>query len=565
MDNILDIKLKEFSDKFDLGKIDFSKYTAGRTSFQTLSLANFSIIQAPAQDLVFNTTNIGYNYDFRINNVSQFGIDSDMIDLKGNLLSGASATFTNLNAGTFSGTAGFLTNFGVTNNFSASSATLSSALIRGNLIVSNPAGNTRLNLVSNGGGGNNIEFGFYNGATQLAFFATDSVNTFEFENPVNNGNLHFNVNNGTTRFYRTGVLLLEVATGTSRLNTNLLISNASANINLTGASATITINGRNVATLSSDRILKSNIETFTNPLDYINRLRGVTFNWKDLQNPGETIPGRQLGMIAQEVEEVMPNLGVVDFNPDGTKYIKYDVLSSMIIEGIQEQQVQITSLSNAISVMNLASMQSVYDQFMTTVENLSMSTENGSLVVNTNLTVTGEALFNNATFTGDVAIGQIKFDSLNNDISINGMDCTNIDGTLNTALCETQTLFVMKNKAGNLNFFDGKVVINPLGEMTVEKITAGEVAAAKVKASEYQVVAGSEVSGNTQILSGQTEITIITSKVKSNSKVFVTANGDLQGKSLYISDKVDGVSFKVKLNQALTSDVNFDWFILNSE
>ena len=34
MDNLLDNKLKEFSDKFDVGKIDFSKYTAGRTSFQ---------------------------------------------------------------------------------------------------------------------------------------------------------------------------------------------------------------------------------------------------------------------------------------------------------------------------------------------------------------------------------------------------------------------------------------------------------------------------------------------------------------------------------------------------
>lgn len=34
MNNLLDIKLKEFSDKFNLGKIDFSKYTAGRTSFQ---------------------------------------------------------------------------------------------------------------------------------------------------------------------------------------------------------------------------------------------------------------------------------------------------------------------------------------------------------------------------------------------------------------------------------------------------------------------------------------------------------------------------------------------------
>ena len=34
MNNLLDNKLKEFSDKFDVGKIDFSKYTAGRTSFQ---------------------------------------------------------------------------------------------------------------------------------------------------------------------------------------------------------------------------------------------------------------------------------------------------------------------------------------------------------------------------------------------------------------------------------------------------------------------------------------------------------------------------------------------------
>ncbi len=34
MDNLLDNKLKEFSSKFDLGAIDFSKYTAGRTSFQ---------------------------------------------------------------------------------------------------------------------------------------------------------------------------------------------------------------------------------------------------------------------------------------------------------------------------------------------------------------------------------------------------------------------------------------------------------------------------------------------------------------------------------------------------
>lgn len=34
MDNIIDTKIKEFSDKFDLGQINFSKYWSGRTLFQ---------------------------------------------------------------------------------------------------------------------------------------------------------------------------------------------------------------------------------------------------------------------------------------------------------------------------------------------------------------------------------------------------------------------------------------------------------------------------------------------------------------------------------------------------
>jgi hypothetical protein len=328
-------------------------------------------------------------------------------------------------------------------------------------------------------------------------------------------------------------------------------------------------NGSRLQTIpGSDVALKAGVENIENGLSIINSLRPVYFNLKDLSN-GSTNPIREIGFIAQEVESVLPYL-VMDeaiIGNDGVYYkgLDYARFTAILTSGIQEQQAQINLLSNAIAGMNFTDMQNIYNQFTTTIENLSMSTEDGALVVSTNLTVTGDVLMNNASFTGDVAIGQMKFDSLNNDISINGMSCVNIDGTLNTSLCNTQTLFVMKNKAGNLNFFDGKVVINPTGEMTVEKINAGEVAATKVKASEYQVVAGSEVSGNTQILSGQTEITILTSKVKENSKVFVTANGDLGGRSLYVTDKVEGVSFKVKLNQALTSDVNFDWFILNSE
>jgi len=34
MNNLLDTKIQEFNDRFDVGKIDFAKYSAGRTSFQ---------------------------------------------------------------------------------------------------------------------------------------------------------------------------------------------------------------------------------------------------------------------------------------------------------------------------------------------------------------------------------------------------------------------------------------------------------------------------------------------------------------------------------------------------
>jgi len=287
-------------------------------------------------------------------------------------------------------------------------------------------------------------------------------------------------------------------------------------------------------------------------------LRPVEFNWR-----GEGT--RFFGFIAEEVTEVNPMFGEYG-GPNGElSGVAYMQLTSLLTKGIQEQQAQIQGLSNAIGNLNVSNLETLVASLNNTLDSLSMSTENGALVINSGLTVTGEALFNNATFTGDVAIGQMKFDSLNNDISINGMPCTNIDGTLNETLCETQTLFVMKNKAGNINFFDGKVVINPNGEMVLEKITAGEVAAAKISASEYEVMAGSDISGNTKILTGQNEVTILTSKVKENSKVFITPTGSLEGSSIYVDSKLGGVSFTVKLSSPISKDVEFDWFILNSE
>jgi len=226
-----------------------------------------------------------------------------------------------------------------------------------------------------------------------------------------------------------------------------------------------------VTAASSDINLKDNIHTITDPIAILNQLRGITFNWRDPQNPDQTLAGTTIGMVAQEVETLFPEF--VGQNPDGYKTLRYEVFTSLLIEGIKAQQIQIGDLSVAVGALNLAELQDLYNEFNSSLVNLSMSTgATGALVVNSNLTVTGEALFNNATFTGDVTIGQVKVDTLENDISIDTSSCVDMDGNLNEANCDANKLNIMKNKAGNVEIFDGKVRFKPNGEVLGEKVQA---------------------------------------------------------------------------------------------
>ena len=87
----------------------------------------------------------------------------------------------------------------------------------------------------------------------------------------------------------------------------------------------------------SDRRLKRNIETIDNALDKVNNLRGVTFE-KGLQP--------SLGVIAQEVEEVLPEL--VKTDSDGMKSVAYGNMVGLLIEAIKEQQKQIDDLKQRL-------------------------------------------------------------------------------------------------------------------------------------------------------------------------------------------------------------------------
>ena len=88
-----------------------------------------------------------------------------------------------------------------------------------------------------------------------------------------------------------------------------------------------------VAYYSSDKRLKDNIIPIGNAIDKIKQIGGYEFDWNDKQ---ENFEGHDYGVIAQEVEKVLPEL--VKDREDGFKGVRYEKLTSVLIQGIKEQQ-----------------------------------------------------------------------------------------------------------------------------------------------------------------------------------------------------------------------------------
>lgn len=85
-------------------------------------------------------------------------------------------------------------------------------------------------------------------------------------------------------------------------------------------------------TTPSDRRLKQNIGPLPAALERLLRLRGVTFEWKDPAKHGN-LHGVQIGMIAQEVEDVFP--GWVGSGADGYKTLTFRGFEALAVEGFR--------------------------------------------------------------------------------------------------------------------------------------------------------------------------------------------------------------------------------------
>ncbi|MBN1894864.1 tail fiber domain-containing protein [bacterium] len=99
---------------------------------------------------------------------------------------------------------------------------------------------------------------------------------------------------------------------------------------------------------SSDIKYKDHIQNVESQIDQVKRLRGVNFSWKTGEFPEMGFQeGRQYGLIAQEVEEVFPELVREDEN--GDKAVNYIGMIPILLETIKGQQKAIERLESRIN------------------------------------------------------------------------------------------------------------------------------------------------------------------------------------------------------------------------
>ena len=142
------------------------------------------------------------------------------------------------------------------------------------------------------------------------------------------------------------------ATG-STLGSSVVFEDGTGNVGVGTASPGVKfeVNGKvksNGINETSDLRYKKNIFTIDNALSRVLSLRGVNYEWRVSEFKEKNFDSSpQIGLIAQEVEKIIPQ--VVTTDAAGFKSVEYSKLVALLIEAVKEQQAKIESLQSAVS------------------------------------------------------------------------------------------------------------------------------------------------------------------------------------------------------------------------
>ncbi|MCA6362219.1 MAG: tail fiber domain-containing protein [Bacteroidetes bacterium] len=97
----------------------------------------------------------------------------------------------------------------------------------------------------------------------------------------------------------------------------------------------------------SDQRFKTNVQTIESPIERIMKMRGTSYIFNAPSNTEGQQGTLQLGFIAQELEQVVPE-AVVQGN-NGVYAVNYNSITPLLVEGIKEQQNTIVTLTNRVA------------------------------------------------------------------------------------------------------------------------------------------------------------------------------------------------------------------------
>ena len=97
---------------------------------------------------------------------------------------------------------------------------------------------------------------------------------------------------------------------------------------------------------SSDIRLKENIQPIQNALEKVESISGNTYDWKEGYEEIHSHKGNDVGVIAQEIEEILPQ--IVTNRDNGYKAVNYEKIVPLLIEAIKELKGEIEELKSKI-------------------------------------------------------------------------------------------------------------------------------------------------------------------------------------------------------------------------
>tara|TARA_B100000214_G_C23893000_1_gene592727 strand:+ start:348 stop:998 length:651 start_codon:yes stop_codon:yes gene_type:complete len=111
--------------------------------------------------------------------------------------------------------------------------------------------------------------------------------------------------------------------------------------------STIRASGDVIAFNSSDERLKDNIVKIENPLEKMESIGGYEFDWNNNQ---QIYHGHDIGVIAQEIEKVLPE--AVKDRGSGYKGVQYDKIIPLLIESIKELKQKVEDIEKNCDCLN---------------------------------------------------------------------------------------------------------------------------------------------------------------------------------------------------------------------